>query len=87
MHCGLCGSGRQAQFSGEINVHIRGLQNLDKPSVFVFPNITVCLDCGFSRFTLPKPGLEQLAGATPNTETSSQKETSGNSDSAGQNCA
>ena len=52
-----CGSGNQAEFSAEINIHFSGLKNLDKPSVLVFPKLLVCLDCGLSQFTLPETEL------------------------------
>ena len=57
MSCGSCGSGNQAEFSAEINIHFSGLKNLDKPSVLVFPKLLVCLDCGLSQFTLPETEL------------------------------
>jgi hypothetical protein len=40
--------------------HFPGLQNLDKPSVLVYPKVLVCLDCGFSQFTTPKTEVAQL---------------------------
>jgi hypothetical protein len=65
MSCQLCTSAREEEFAAEINIHFSGLKNLDKPSVFVFPKILVCLDCGFSRFTTPEDALALLAEATP----------------------
>lgn len=60
MSCSSCTSGNQAEFAAEINIHFLGLENLDKPSVFVFPKIFVCLDCGCSRFTIPEAELARL---------------------------
>ena len=37
MSCLLCGSGNQAEFGGEILIHFRSLDNLDKPSVLGIP--------------------------------------------------
>jgi len=54
MSCLLCASGNQAEFGGEILIHFRDLENLDKPSVWVFPKLFVCLDCGSSRFMTQK---------------------------------
>jgi hypothetical protein len=48
------------EFPAEINIHFRGLKNLDKPSVFVFPKLLVCLGCGFTQFILPESELCQL---------------------------
>lgn len=60
MSCLSCTSGNQAEFSAEINIHYPGLKNLDKPSVFLFPKVLVCLNCGCSRFTTPKTELALL---------------------------
>jgi hypothetical protein len=38
-----------------------GLKNIDKPIVWVFPNIVVCLDCGTAEFALKDAELRQLA--------------------------
>ena len=61
MHCALCESSNQAKFPTEMNIHFRGLRNIDKPGVLVFPNVLICLDCGFSTFTTPKSELALLA--------------------------
>jgi hypothetical protein len=60
MSCLLCGSGNVSEFSAEINLRFSGLENLDKPSVLVFPQVLVCLDCSFSRFTTPETELGLL---------------------------
>jgi hypothetical protein len=41
--------------------------NLNKPGVWVFPKVVVCLDCGCSWFTVPETELALLAkGAEAN---------------------
>jgi hypothetical protein len=70
MSCLLPASGNQAEFGGEILIHFRGLKNLDKPSVWVFPKLFVCLDCGSSRFMTPESELALLARGTPPSECS-----------------
>jgi hypothetical protein len=64
MSCISCASANQAEFRAEINIHFPGLRNIDRPSVLVFPKLSVCLDCGFSRFTLPETGLRLLRDST-----------------------
>jgi hypothetical protein len=67
MACESCGSENQTELGAEINLHFRRLQNLDKPSVLVFPKLLVCLDCGFSRFTLPEAELRLLRDGAEST--------------------
>lgn len=61
MACKSCGSVKQTEFSAEMDIHFPGFKNLDKPTVEVFPILSVCLDCGFTQFTLPKAELRYLA--------------------------
>jgi hypothetical protein len=42
-------------------VQFPGLKNIGKPVVWVFSELTVCLDCGMAEFTVPKAELRQLA--------------------------
>ena len=60
MSCHSCGSLRRRLFSSEVAVHFPGLDGLTKPIVWVFPKLMVCLDCGFSEFTVPERELEVL---------------------------
>jgi hypothetical protein len=60
MSCPSCTSGNQAEFATEMNVHLSSLENVDKATVLLFSNLVVCLDCGFSRFTMPKAELAKL---------------------------
>lgn len=61
MVCSLCGSGNQNSFRGEMGIHFPGLKNIDKPVVWVFPELIVCLDCGISEFPIPETELGLLA--------------------------
>lgn len=61
MSCTACGSVNLQKFNAEMNVHFPGYENLDKPSVWVFSEIVVCLDCGYSAFTVPESELRSLA--------------------------
>jgi len=70
MHCALCESSNQAEFTTEMIIHFSGLKNIDKPGVLLYPKILVCLDCGSSRFTTPKADLAVLAGRNKRSEAS-----------------
>ena len=65
MSCPSCRLNNQMEFSTEMLVHLGGLKNLDKSGVCVFPKVLVCLDCGFSQFTVPKAELALLASDSP----------------------
>ena len=60
MHCQSCGSENLAKFGGEVAIHFRGLNNLDKPIVWVFPELLICLDCGIAQFAVPEAKLRLL---------------------------
>ena len=51
MSCVQCASNNEAEFPTELVFHFFGLQGLDKPGIFLYPKILVCLHCGFSWFT------------------------------------
>jgi hypothetical protein len=55
----------ESTFNGEIAIHFRGLEGLDKPIVWVFPKIAVCLNCGFAEFIVPERELQVLTHAIP----------------------
>lgn len=60
MPCKSCGSEDLHRFGGEVAIHFRGLKNINKPIVFVFPEIVVCMDCGLAQFTVPDNQLRSL---------------------------
>jgi hypothetical protein len=61
MSCLLCGSGNQVELNAEMLIHFSGPKNLDKPGVWIFPKLLVCLDCGSSHFTAPPKELASMA--------------------------
>ena len=61
MPCKSCASGDQKKVSAETCIHFPGLKNIDKPVVWVFPEVVVCLDCGTAEFAVPEAELRQLA--------------------------
>jgi hypothetical protein len=68
MICKQCASDNQSSFTGEVAVHFPGLKGLDKPIVWVFPKLLVCLHCGLTEFTVPTDETralrEGIAGST-----------------------
>lgn len=63
--CPSCKPENQAEFTAEINIHFRGLRNIDNPGVMFLPRVGVCLVCGFSKFTIPVTELALLARGFP----------------------
>lgn len=62
MACQKCSSENQNTFNGEIAIHFPGLKGLDKPIVWVFPKVAVCLECGSAEFVVPERELRVLLG-------------------------
>jgi hypothetical protein len=69
MPCTFCASSNQMEFPAEVMIHFPGLKNADKPGVFVFPRLLVCLDCGSSSFTTPASELARLGRARASVST------------------
>jgi hypothetical protein len=63
--CKSCESHNQSTFNGEMALHFPGLDGIDKPIVWVFPKVSVCLDCGFSQFIVPERELNVLETGKP----------------------
>ena len=55
--CRSCQSANQSTFNGEIAIHFPGLEGQDKPIVWVFPKVLVCLNFGFAEFAIPETEL------------------------------
>jgi hypothetical protein len=64
MLCKACHSDHQREYPAEINIQFPGKENLERPSVWVFPKVLVCLACGFTEFRIPDPELQSLADDT-----------------------
>jgi hypothetical protein len=64
MTCRVCISENQSRFATEIAIH---LPDLSTPHVFLFPRIVVCLDCGFTEFSIPETELPRLKKSGPTT--------------------
>lgn len=47
-------------FNAEIAIHFPGRKGLNAPLVWVFPKLTVCLECGFAEFEIPERELRVL---------------------------
>ena len=58
--CKSCSGLNLKTFNGEVAIHFPGLNGLNKPIVWVFPKIAVCLDCGFTEFVVPERELRVL---------------------------
>jgi hypothetical protein len=64
MACRSCGSKNESAFPAEINIHFPGPENLTKRPVWVFPQLLVCLNCGFTELVIPETELQLLVEGT-----------------------
>ena len=62
MRCAICTSTHLQEFPAEVNIHFPGIMNTSEPGVFVFPKF-LCLDCGYSSFTLRTSEIDKLCTA------------------------
>jgi len=60
MPCKACFSECQGKFRTEMNFHFPGKEGWEKPSVWAFPDVLVCLNCGFAEFEVPANELIAL---------------------------
>jgi hypothetical protein len=59
-NCKSCQSHKKRRFTTEMNIHFPGREGLDNPTLWLFPEVVVCLDCGFAEFTVPDTELHRL---------------------------
>jgi hypothetical protein len=59
--CKSCGSDNLRKFTAEAAIHFPGPKNIDKPVVWLFPELLVCLDCGRATFVVPEIELRVFA--------------------------
>lgn len=64
MACRSCGSDKQTTFGVEINIHIPGMKNLEKPPVLAFSKLLICLSCGFAECNITENKLPYLMKAS-----------------------
>lgn len=61
MFCQSCRSEKVREYTAEINIHFPGIKGLDIPTVWIFPKLSVCLDCGVAQFKIPDAEAKALA--------------------------
>ena len=59
--CKSCGYDKLRKFTGELALHFKGLKDLQKPVVWIYPEVLVCLNCGSGEFVVPESELGELA--------------------------
>jgi hypothetical protein len=65
MRCKSCGSENLQNLVGEIAIHFPGMKNIDKPVVWVRPELVVCFECGIAQFAVPEAELRKLRKRDP----------------------
>ena len=65
MICTKCRSADLRRFTAEVAIHFPGMEGLDKPIVWVFPKLMVCVGCGGTEFVIPGEPLSKLRNEGP----------------------
>ena len=65
MICKRCSAQNCKVFNGEFAIRFPGLDGLEKPIVWVFPKVAICMDCGFAEFEVPERELRVLTTGAP----------------------
>ena len=63
--CKHCHSEHLGHFTGEVAIYLTGLASLNQSIVWVFPDLLVCLNCGYTEFIVPERELQALETGTP----------------------
>jgi hypothetical protein len=71
MPCKQCSTDHQSTFSTEMNIHFPGRDGPDKPTVWVFPKVVLCVDCGFAELVVPKNELHAFVEGLARLQTKS----------------
>jgi hypothetical protein len=45
-------------------MHFSGIEGLKNPTILTFPKLVVCLNCGFTEFSVPERELHVLVDGT-----------------------
>jgi hypothetical protein len=61
MTCRSRESDNLRKFTAEVAIHFPGLKNINKPTVWVFPEFLICLNCGVAECVIPETELLVLA--------------------------
>lgn len=60
MSCKSCQSTNQRVFESEVNIHFPELKDLKRQPALAFPNLVICLDCGFMESRIDEGQLHEL---------------------------
>jgi hypothetical protein len=60
LSCQQCEFPQSRTFAAEVNIHFPGYEGLTRRTVWVFPQVLVCPNCGFAQFSIPESELQRL---------------------------
>lgn len=63
--CKSCLGLNVRRFNGELAIHFPGLDGLNEPIVWVFPELAICPNCGFTQFFVGERELRVLVEGKP----------------------
>jgi hypothetical protein len=65
MACKKCASENLQKLTAELTASSRHVDEVKHPPIYVYEELLVCLDCGFSEIVIPGAELEQLRKRAP----------------------
>jgi len=60
VRCPRCEFPQLRTFPAEISNHFPGYEGLTKRTVWVFPQLLICPNCGIAEFSIHEPELQRL---------------------------
>lgn len=63
-----CGLDNLMEFDAEMAIHFPGLRGLNKPPIFTFPKLVICLRCGSTQCNISPTELRLLRESAASVE-------------------
>ena len=72
MSCKSCQSTNQRVFESEINIHFPEFENVKRRPVLAFPDLVICLNCGFTETRIDDKELLELTEDRDNSKSATE---------------
>jgi hypothetical protein len=82
MVCPKCQSESISVIPAEVRLYRNPTRTMSHPPMTPSPDVRVCLDCGWSEFSIPGAWLSAYAGVLPNTAATPREDTTASATSS-----